>query len=524
MSDHTHQAGSTTIPQEQEPAEHWQTNDVEALLTCLDDIVFELSEQRIFKQVWCKDESLLYLPKDQIIGRHMNDVLGPQSEMFAALIDALLATGVSQEIEYEDQRPEVDNWYRLRVNLIKGGAPGSGRRIMAVIKDITQYKLTHLELIYAKEQAEKAARERGEFLSVMSHEIRTPLNGIIGIANLLEETPQHGNLVRSLKYSADHLLTLINDILDLSKIEAGKVELESVPFDLKRLLRDIENNYQPLAQSKKVRLHTVIDPFLPHSLCGDPFRLTQILNNLINNAIKFTHEGSIFIEVKLLSQTAANATVSFCVKDTGIGIQKDMQRRIFESFVQAQSDTTRQHGGTGLGLAITKSLVELYNSSIAIDSEPGLGTTFRFDIVFDQLPAVTRTNITYNEKQLWDWLKNKKLLVVEDNTINAMVIVYQLQRTGAATLTAVNGREAVEMMQQQHFDGVLLDLHMPEMDGYDTIPHIRRLQPHAFIIALTADVIPNVADKLNSLQVHSILHKPYDPTTLYRTLANLAGL
>lgn len=514
------------MPQTQAPesAEHWQDNDVEALLTCLDDMVFELSEERIFKQVWCKDESLLYLPKDQIIGRHMNDILGAQSEMFSQLVDKLLATGMSQEIEYPDQRPEMNNWYRLRVSLIQGGKPGAGRRIMVVIKDITQYKITHLELIKAKEDAEKAAQARSGFLSVMSHEIRTPLNGIIGIANLLEETPQHGNLVRSLKYAADHLLTLINDILDFSKIEAGKVELENVPFDLKKLLQDVENNYQPLAQSKKTKLHTALDPALPANLCGDPFRLGQILNNLVNNAVKFTQQGSIAIEVKLVRQTADNATISFCIKDTGIGIRKDMQSRIFESFVQAQSNTSRQYGGTGLGLAITKSLVELYNSSITIDSEPGLGTTFRFDITFKLLPAIARSNTAYNQEQLWAWLKDKKLLVVEDNTINAMVMNYQLQRTGAVTVTAGNGREAVEMMEQQHFDGVLLDLHMPEMDGYATIPHIQRLQPHAFIVALTADVIQNVSEKLHSMHVTAILHKPYDATSLYRTLATLAGI
>ncbi|KAA2243406.1 response regulator [Chitinophaga agrisoli] len=520
MSDHLHTAERIAAPL----AEHWLSSDLEALLTTLDDIVFELNEQKIFTRVWCNNDALLFCPREEITGRSVHAVLGPQSAVFSSLIDELLSTGEPQELEYQDYRPGMDKWFRLRITLIKRGLQYSGKHVMAVIKDITPYKRAQLELIHAKETAEKAASARSEFLSVMSHEIRTPLNGIIGIANLLEETTQHGSLVHSLKYSAHHLLALINDILDFSKIDAGKVELEQIPLDLKSLIKDIESNYQPLAKSKHIRLYTSIDPDLPDRLTGDPVRLGQILNNLINNAIKFTHRGGVFIEAQLLSEDAGTATISFCVRDTGIGIAPEMQGRIFESFVQAQCATTRQHGGTGLGLAITKSLVELHNSSIAVESEPGQGTAFRFNISFQLPPVVPQDCPPDNQLQLQAWLKDKQLLVVEDNSINAMVLVYQLQRTGASTVTATNGREAVEKMRQQHFDGIILDLHMPEMDGYDTIPFIKQLQPQAFIIALTADVIPEVKEKLQRLQVNAILHKPYDAPALYRTLCRLADV
>lgn len=381
-----------------------------------------------------------------------------------------------------------------------------------IIMDIDKQKKADIEL-------ENAARSRSEFLSVMSHEIRTPLNAIIGIAGTLQDQPaaMHQELLQNLHFSANHLLGLVNDILDLSKIEAGKVELEHIPFDLHELIQGIGGNYQPLAAAKGLRMHTHMDAGIPQLVQGDPVRLGQILNNLVNNAVKFTNEGYVDLELHTENVSSGHITICFKISDTGIGIPPHLQDTIFDTFVQGDSATTREYGGTGLGLSITRKLVTLMNGSITVESQPQQGTTFRFSVTF-QLPATKAAPAPEGNINPANMLTGMQMLVVEDNKINRQVMQLQLNKTGAIVTLAVNGKEAIAKMQEQAFDGIMLDLHMPEMNGYETIPWIRRLQPNAFILVLTADIMPEATEKLRQLGIRDMLPKPYKAEELYRVL------
>ncbi|MET6998115.1 ATP-binding protein [Chitinophaga defluvii] len=635
-----------------EKQHHQLMSEMEALITSLDDIVMEMNEQKIFTQVWCNNEEMLFLPKDKLIGRHIREVMGKHTEMSNKLIDKVLETGESQEWDYPDIRENKAYWYSLKITLLKSQGPQGPKRIAIIIKDITarkkadqaliaarkeleranqlldvsqeiarlggwevnpqtqqmfwtrymyklrevpldfpvsieagysfyhpddqailreaarkgfsenipydlelrhvsakgketwvraigipmfqdgklthyrgvimditEQKLSQLELIQAKEVAEKAAKARSGFLSTMSHEIRTPLNAIIGITNILQEQhmPENAKLVQNLQFSAQHLMSLINDILDFSKMDAGKMELEHQPFDLPKLLHSIANNHQPSANNKNIELFTSFDEKLPTIIVGDHVRLAQILNNLLNNAIKFTSKGYVRLDVLLEQLQSDEAVISFAVTDTGEGIDPDIQQKIFELFMQADSATSRKHGGTGLGLAIIKSLIELHNSHIDVISQPGVGTEFRFSLRYDLQETVVQKPAPPFQLPP-GLLKNMPVLIVEDNPINVMVIQHHLNKTGAVTTVATNGKEAVKEMGQQHFIGVILDLHMPEMNGYETIPYIRALLPEAFIIVITADIMPEVTEKLAALQVRHVMQKPFKPDVLYKTL------
>lgn len=623
----------------------------DSLMLTLDDILFEMNDQKVFTRIWCSNDKLLFRPREEVIGKTISEALGEHAGAFDRLADKLLETGENQEFVYPDIRQEPQNWYQLKIRLIKDKLPAPRRILLmirnisdiekknnsylqaqselrrsnqllgicqqmgkmggwefnvatgetywtrevyelrevphnfpltfhssvefyhpddrpvflaarealinhktpfdlelrhisakgkqtwmrtigravfnshgqlthfrGIIMDITDKKDTELALTTARDSAQKAAQSRSDFLSVMSHEIRTPLNAIIGIAGILGENPaaEQAEVVHNLQFSAHHLLGLINDILDFSKMEAGKIELESIPFDPEALLTGIMRNYQPMAAGKGIELISRLD-HLPSTLKGDPVRLSQVLNNLLNNAIKFTNAGSVTLEVRRENTSAGTCTLSFVVKDTGVGIVPEMQAKIFDTFVQEDSATTRHHGGTGLGLAITKKLVALHNSNIIMESKKNEGTTFRFDISF-AVPETARGPIHQKNKQREGHLKNMKLLVVEDNSINIRILELQLKNSGAQIETASNGRLALQKIQQQSFDGIILDLHMPEMNGYETIPHIQHLQPDAFIIVLTADIMPEVTERLARLHVKDMLPKPYAAEDLLEIL------
>jgi len=394
-----------------------------------------------------------------------------------------------------------------------------------VAEDISERKKNELEIIKAKELAESANRAQEQFLSTISHELRTPMNAVIGISNLLlEESPrpdQTENL-KILKFSANNLLAIINDLLDLSKIEAGKLDTVAKDFDLEHTLSNIKKSHSLKAKNKGVELNINVEKNVPNILVGDAHRLNQILNNLVGNAVKFTDKGKIDITVKLVKSTDAEVELNFTVKDTGIGIPADKILDIFEPFSPASAITNRIYGGTGLGLAITRRLIELQSGKISVLSEVGKGSTFMFSLPFrkskrESLPKET-------EMKTYTGLSGIRVLLVEDNKVNQKVANKFLTKWDAVVEIVDNGQEALDKLKTESYDVVLMDLLMPVMDGYEATRKIRKMTRHSElpVIALTASAMSHEREKAFEAGVNDYICKPFVPSELYSKIAKYA--
>ncbi|MXV13993.1 ATP-binding protein [Hufsiella ginkgonis] len=386
---------------------------------------------------------------------------------------------------------------------------------------ITEKKEFNEMLIAARDQAEQATLAKSKFLSVMSHEIRTPMNAVIGFTNLLLQDPRadQQEYLNILKFSGENLMVLINDILDLNKIEAGKIIFEEVEFNIKSLLLNIHASQKQQALEKGLFLEINIAQNIPDYVKGDPVRIGQVVTNLVNNAIKFTSQGKVSLIIRALKQGSDSVDLKIEVVDTGIGIPAEKHQYIFEIFSQASTETTRKYGGTGLGLSITKRLLELMGSEIRLVSAPGAGSSFSFELHLAKATGIFRRKPGDSSNSNGGSLKGNRILIAEDNPVNVILVKQFMKRWDLDFDVAANGKIALEMASGQKYSLILMDIQMPEMDGYEATRRIRSLPGDYYkqlpIIALTASAVSSMNERVFQAGMDDFVSKPFNPDELY---------
>ncbi|MEO6524720.1 MAG: PAS domain S-box protein [Mucilaginibacter sp.] len=481
------------------------------------------------KVMWINEafEKITGYSIDDVHDNHLGDVLRGELTDISIISKSRELSKAKQSFEVDLLIYRKDGqplWISV-INSIILDANGNIDKYVEVIIDITAKKKAELELIATKEEALQLNRAKDMFISVMSHEIRTPLNAVIGISHLLMDdnpNPSQKENLSILKFSAENLMTLINDVLDFTKVETGNIELEKINVDIRELVNSVVNSMQFKAQAKGIYLKTKIDESLPQFIKGDKTRICQILLNLVGNSLKFTQEGGIVIDLKVIEQTNKEVRIRFEVSDTGIGIAADKINTVFESFKQADANITRLYGGTGLGLAITKRLVELHDSRINVESVYGQSSKFWFSITFDKGEIILNKSV--NEVRIGLKLN---VLVVDDNHINRLLIDKVLKKWDVNAEFAEDGEQALAKIEANpNYDVVLMDIHMPIMGGLEATK-ILRSRPDAYsqqlpIIALTASMLNDQMDMIAEAGMNDYMLKPFDPKTLYDKISKFS--
>jgi len=490
----------------------------DAVIESIPDVVLVLDRQNRIVDINPAAGRLFGENCSKIIGQRINHVLTGWSELtgennFLAEVKRKINFGREQQMLHFDLSisPLFDR---------RGGFTGR----LVILRNITELEKTMQELEAARKTSEEANQAKSRFLANMSHEIRTPMNSIIGMADLLYSTrleTEQKEYVEVIETSAHSLLRVINDILDFSKIEAGKLEIERVDFNLHELVESSVKAFSMHPQRQGLRFSTVISGDVPRKVSADPVRLKQILLNLISNAVKYTSQGEIEVGVKKVGRRAAEVVLSFYVRDTGVGMPKEQSEKVFESFYQLDSSSTRRYGGTGLGLTIVKNLVELMGGAVFIDSRPGEGTTVNF-----QLPLKTqapKSPVNPDASPVEGTFRDFKILVAEDDKSSQLLMARLLTKKGLRVEMADNGQQVLEKLRTGNYQLIMMDVQMPEMDGLETTAAIRSMEKsgggHIPIIALTASAMKGDREKCLRSGMDGYLTKPLNPEALFDLLS-----
>jgi signal transduction histidine kinase/CheY-like chemotaxis protein len=397
------------------------------------------------------------------------------------------------------------------------------------ISDITEKKQILDELKLAKKKAEESAAVKSRFLSHMSHELRTPLNGIIGSANLLfqeDHLPEQSEQLNILRSSSEHMLSLINEVLDLSKLDAEKIKLERIAVDVQKLAAKVGAPFIRQFKDKDLLFETVIDPAISQKVLADPTRLNQVLTNLLSNALKFTASGRVVFSIKQLEAGVDSLQLEFSVSDTGIGIPESIKQAIFDPFTQADTETTRKFGGTGLGLTISNKITVLMGSHLQVESKPNEGSRFFFILKLPVYQEKNKTAIVRSLPPVLEPIPGLKVLVAEDNPVNMLIATRFLAKWKVDFIKAGNGAEVLSLYEEKEhaFDLVLMDLEMPVMDGYEAVMAIRKKNKNIPVLALTAAFFENMKVKLLDAGFNDYIQKPFRPEDLHHKLKQYAPL